>query len=118
MSLFYIGEEEIDGGVQVIRVGGDLDFNAAPQLKETIGRRIAGGGRQLIIDLSDAAFIDSTGIGVIAGGLERATESGGTLAVVCDEPNVIRIFEVVGLDGLIPLHRSREDAVSSLARAV
>jgi anti-sigma B factor antagonist len=118
VNLFYIGEEEIDGGVHVIRVGGDLDFNAAPQLKESIVRRFDGGGSQLIIDLSDASFIDSTGIGVIAGGLERANEAGGSLAVVCDEPNVVRIFEVVGLDGLIPLHRSREDAVSSFARAV
>jgi anti-anti-sigma factor len=118
MNLFYIGEEEIDGGVQVIRVGGDLDFNAAPQLKESIVRHLHEGVRQLIIDLAEASFIDSTGIGVIAGGLEQATAAGASFAVVCDEPNVIRIFDVVGLSGLIPLHRSRGDAVSSLARAV
>lgn len=118
MSLFYVSEETIGEGTDVVVVGGDLDFEAAPEFKKCIDHRLDEGARRVILDLAAVGFIDSTAIGVVVGAINRLRESGGSLAVVSDEPNVRRIFDVVGLDDLTPLHSSRDDAISALAGAV
>ncbi len=102
----------------MIRVGGYVDFDVAPQLKKCILRRIDDGERFLVVDLSDAGFIDSTAIGVLVGALKRLDEAGGSLAVVCTNENVRGIFEIVGLEAVIPLHRSVDDALAAFAPAV
>jgi anti-sigma B factor antagonist len=117
MSAFTITEQPVGHDVRVIAVSGYVDFDAAPRLKQSIVGCIEAGGSRLVIDLAEAAFIDSTAIGVLVGALKRLNKSGGSLVVVCTVENVQNIFEIVGLEDVIPLHRSRDDAVSALARA-
>ncbi len=126
MSSFYIISDDttIDdvgcGDVAVLAVGGEVDYSASPQLREVIASHIKTGKRHLVIDLSAATFIDSTTIGVLVGAATRLQEAGGgSLAVVCADENekVLRIFEITGLDVMIALHRSREEALYALASA-
>jgi anti-sigma B factor antagonist len=116
MSFFQISAETASGGVHVLVVSGSIDFDAAPRLKSSIRSRLDEGGRHMVIDLSEADFIDSTAIGVLVATLKRLREEGGSLAVVCERANVRNIFEIVGLDDVIPLHRSRDDALRALAQ--
>jgi anti-sigma B factor antagonist len=117
MGFFEVNEEAIGEGVRVFRVTGDVDFDVAPQLKKRIVSRMEAGDRQLIVDLSGVGFIDSTAIGVLVASLKRLREAGGSLLVVCDNEDVRSIFETVGLESVIPLHRSHEDAFAALAHA-
>jgi anti-sigma B factor antagonist len=117
VGSFYLSEHATDSDVCVIRVGGYVDFDVAPQLKKCIVHRIEEGDRRIVVDLSDAGFIDSTAIGVLVGALKRLREAGGSLAVVCANDNVRGIFEIVGLENVIPLHSSRDDALAAVAQA-
>lgn len=112
-----IREESIAGGIDALLPGGYLDFDAAPRLKEHIVRLLDTGRRRLIVDLSTAGFIDSTGIGVLVGGFKRACEAGGSLVVVCADEQMRELFEIVGLADVIPLYGSRDHAVSALVQA-
>jgi anti-sigma B factor antagonist len=114
MGSFDISDDLIEGNARVFRVAGEIDFDGAPQLKRRIVSRIEAGDRQLIVDLSAVEFIDSTAIGVLVGALKRLSADGGTLAVVCDNEDVRSIFETVGLENVIPLHHSQEDAYAAL----
>ncbi len=116
MGSFYLSDHATEGGARFIRVGGYLDFDMAPQFKKCIVRRIEEGDRVIVIDLSDVGFIDSTAIGVLVGALKRLGEVGGSMAVVCTSHNVRSIFEMVGLENVIPLYESRDDAVAALAQ--
>ena len=118
MASFYLSDTVTQDDVCIIRVGGYVDFDVAPQLKHYIVDHIGTGARHLVIDLSDAGFIDSTAIGVLVGALKRLRDIGGSLDVVCDSENVRNIFEIVGLENVIPMHRSRDDALAALAQAV
>src|SRR5256885_15901603 len=81
-------------------------------------RTIKAGRRRLVLDLSDVTFIDSTAIGVIAGAVEKLDEAGGgALAIVCTHEKVMQIFEITGLDSVITVHPSREEALAALAVA-
>jgi anti-sigma B factor antagonist len=125
MGFFYVGDEATDAvatngdDVAVLLAGGELDYAASPQLKERLGESIDAGARHLVLDLSMATFIDSTAIGVLVGTVMRLREDGGSLTIVCAEENqrVLRIFEIAGVDSLITLHRSREEALSALVLA-
>jgi anti-sigma B factor antagonist len=123
MSSFYISDDvtatDLGGeNVAVLVAGGEIDYEASPQLKEHIVSQIKAGRRRLVLDLSSATFIDSTAIGVLVGAVTKLDEAGGgSLAVVCEHEKVLQIFEMVGLDSLIALHRSRAEALSALAMA-
>jgi anti-sigma B factor antagonist len=125
MSFFYIISDDamVDdvgrGDVALLAMGGEIDYDASPQLKERIADHIKSGRRHLVLDLSAATFIDSTAIGVLMGAVARLREAGGSLAVVCPDENesVLRIFQITGVENMIELHRSREGALSALALA-
>jgi anti-sigma B factor antagonist len=126
MSFFYISDgAPLDGwedsaDIAMLVAGGDIDYDASPKLREQLADRIHAGARRLVVDLSKVTFIDSTAIGVLVGAVMRLhEEGGGTLAVVCAAENrrVTRIFEIAGVDSLIALHRSREEALLELTGA-
>ena len=117
MSPYSITDDRIDDEVAVVAVNGYVDFDAAPTLKHNLADCIDAGTRHLIVDLTEAGFIDSTAIGTLVAALKRLEASGGSLVVVCTNENVRSIFELVGLEELINLHRSRDDAISALPRA-
>jgi anti-sigma B factor antagonist len=115
MAQYEIKEEFVDGGVEVVAVSGYLDFEASPDLKERVARRIEEGASNLIIDLSDTSFIDSTAIGVIVGVVKRLQTHGGSLAVVSGRPGFRNLFEIIGLDEVVHLHYTREHALTALS---
>ena len=128
MSFFYITDDVTardrrgDQDVAVLVAGGDIDYGATPQLRECIAEHIHAGRRRLVVDLTNVTFIDSTAIGALIGALMRLHQDGGgsgSVAVVCAEENrkVMRIFEIAGVENLIALHSTREQALAALARA-
>jgi anti-sigma B factor antagonist len=122
MRTFYIGDdakvEDADPGLAVLVVGGEVDYEVSPQLKARLMKAIKAGTRRLVLDLTDVSFIDSTAIGVIAGAVERLDEmGGGSVAVVSTHEKVMQIFEITGLDNVLTVHSTREDALAALAVA-
>jgi anti-sigma B factor antagonist len=123
MRTFFISdnlpvEQTSDGDLAILAMGGELDYEASPQLRARLVGAIKAGGRRLVLDLSDVTFIDSTAIGVLAGTVARLDEAGGgSLAVVSTHEKVLQIFEITGLDSVISLHSSREEAVSAFSLA-
>jgi anti-sigma B factor antagonist len=101
--------------IAVIVVDGHVDFDTAPVLKQNIVRQVNEGSRHLVIDLTGADFIDSTAIGVLVAAYKRLQQSCGSLAIACTNENILNVFEIVGLHDMIPIHRSRDDAISALA---
>ncbi len=126
MSFFYITDDVMpDGGngdddVVVLTAAGEIDYEAAPQLRERILEHTKAGRRRLLLDLSTVTFIDSTAIGVLVGAITGLQDvNGGSLMIVCIEENkrVLRILEISGVTSLVTLHPSREHALSTLATA-
>ena len=112
---FHIDDESIDAETHVIELGGEVDLYTAPEFKERLVQVIEDGKKNLVVDLSKATFIDSTTLGVLVGGVKRLRPSGGSLALVCTDQNISKIFEITGLDRVFPIHGSREEALQSVA---
>lgn len=85
--------------------------------QESVGEQLlaaldASGG-SLIIDMSDAVFVDSAGLGVLIAAQRRARESRTRLAVVAEHPIVLHMFELAGADQLLTVYPSVHEALAS-----
>lgn len=67
----------------------------------------------LIVDLTEVSFIDSTGLGVLVTALKHTREAGGSLDVVVAAPRVLKVLALTGLDVVIPLHATLDEALAS-----
>jgi anti-sigma B factor antagonist len=125
MGFFYIGDEAAadpshSEDVAVLVAGGELDFAASPQIRDRLTERIDAGATRLILDLSGATFVDSTAIGALVSVATLLNDlDGGSLLLVCPDENrrVLRIFEIAGVESLMAVHGSREEALAELATA-
>ena len=84
-------------GNPVLAIRGELDLAAAPQLRRVVGSLMGSGARHMIVDLSEASFIDSSGMGALLWADHRLHAVGGELTAVNPQPNVARAFEIAGL---------------------
>jgi anti-sigma B factor antagonist len=109
-SIFVISQRELAGDTTVLSVEGELDLSSAPRLKWALADSQSEGAKHLIVDLSEVTFIDSTALGVLVGA-QRAMDEGLHLAIVCAEENVLRIFELTGLDGMFEILPNLDDAL-------
>jgi anti-sigma B factor antagonist len=96
----------------VITVLGDIDLAAAPALRHEVLALLGDGFRQIALDLTPTDFMDSTGLGVVVAIWKRVRVQGGTFAVVCPEPRLKRIFQVIDLDKVLPLHTTVDEVTS------
>ena len=82
-----------------VRLLGELDMSTAPQLREELLRLAsgAGGPAQVTVDLSELAFVDSTGLSELITGLKRLRQGGGDMALRSPTPATRRVLEITGL---------------------
>ena len=81
----------------VVQLIGEIDVFASPEVKSALVGLIKDGHNLLVIDFAKVAYIDSTGLGALVAALKGARENGGSIAVVCTNPQIRRIFDITGL---------------------
>ena len=108
---FSVASRVVDG-VAVIAVTGELDAHTAPAVREAVEAVIAPGAR-VVVDLSAISFLDSTGLGVFVTALKHLREGEGSLDLVIASPRVLKVFELTGLDVVIPIHEELGSALDS-----
>jgi anti-sigma B factor antagonist len=113
---FDINTEELGNDAFVIALSGEVDLYTAPEFKQQLLDVIGRGGKELVVDLSDTTFIDSTTLGVLVGGVKRLRPNGGQLTLVCSDRNITKIFEITGLNKVFPIYETRVEAVESLGQ--
>lgn len=86
-----------DGTITVVPAG-DVDVSCASELREAINAALEAGDAELVVDLAQVPYIDSTGIGVLVGAAHRALDDGRRLRVVNPQRNVARVFGLLGID--------------------
>jgi anti-sigma B factor antagonist len=107
---FLITRRELADDTSLLSVEGDLDLASAPSLKWALADLQSAGSRHVVVDLARVTFIDSTALGVLVGA-QRALDPGVKLAIACSEENVLRIFELTGLDGMFEIVPTLQEAL-------
>jgi len=105
--------EQVTDEVWVVALTGEVDLYTAPEFKQQLLDVIALGASQVVVDLTDTTFIDSTTLGVLVGGVKRLRPNGGQLLIVCSDRNITKIFEITGLNRVFAIHATRAEALAS-----
>ncbi|HEX6229884.1 MAG TPA: STAS domain-containing protein [Solirubrobacterales bacterium] len=93
---FKLSERDLRPGCQEIEVQGELDLAVSDQLRDSLDRAAEDHG-EILIDLEDCEFIDSTGIAAIVRADQEMSERGGRLALFAPSGQVLRLLSLIGL---------------------
>jgi anti-anti-sigma factor len=74
-------------------------------------------GKDIVVDLSAASFIDSVALGVLTWALEKCQEAGLRLFLVIGDQRILRVFELTGLTGSFAIFTTRAELVEHLSQA-
>lgn len=101
----------------VLEVAGEVDVYTGPTLRDRIADLLDAGAHDLVVDLGRVDFIDSTGLGVLVGALNRARELGGSLQLICAQERVLKLLRITGLDQVFTVRSTLEEALATLDAA-
>ncbi len=100
-------------GVTVVVPTGDLDMEAADQIRRTLTELIDKGQLKLVMDLGSVGYIDSSGLGTLVAAMKQARAAGGNLKLCALQDDVRSIFEMTRLIKVMAVHATRQEAVAS-----
>lgn len=112
---FLVEEEHPSPGTALFSVRGEADLHVAPDVRDRIAAAIADGASEVVVDLSDATFVDSMTLGVLLAAMKRLRARGGQLRLVVPRAEVRRIFEITLLDRVFSLYGTRQEALVAAA---
>jgi anti-sigma B factor antagonist len=95
----------------VVSTSGRLDLLAATAMKRRLETLLAEGWTQLVVDLAEVPFIDSSGLGALIGALKAARIGGGDLRIARPNEQVRYVLEVSTLDRVFALYATVEEAL-------
>ena len=102
-----------EGDWSILSVKGEVDVYTAPKLREELIKLVEARKYRIIVDLEGVEFLDSTGLAVLVGGLNRFKENNGILAICCTKDQILRVFSLTGLNKVFPIHETIEAATAS-----
>ena len=113
---FEVATTDLADGVACVVLTGEIDLLAAPAVRQALADVIDAGTGRLVVDLSDATFIDSITLGVLVGANKRLRAREGVLVIACGNTNIRTIFEITLLDRIFDIVDSKESALSLLRK--
>jgi anti-sigma B factor antagonist len=105
-----VSDYTTDDDLTVINVEGEIDVYTAPKLREKLIDLVNKGKYHLLVDMEKVEFLDSTGLGVLVGGLKRVRAHDGSLELVCTQERILKIFRITGLTKVFGIFDSVDDA--------
>jgi anti-sigma B factor antagonist len=106
---------DVQGDVVVARVTGELDIAGASRTGDRIADSVPTSAAGLVVDFSDLAFIDSSGIAMLFGLARRLDSRRQRLRVVATPGGpVSRVLDIVEFERAAPVHSEPETAIADL----
>jgi stage II sporulation protein AA (anti-sigma F factor antagonist) len=102
-------------GVAVVVLTGAVDTRSATVFRDAVASATAGGARAVVVDLRAATRLDAAGLGVIVMAARRLGT--GAVSVVVTHAGLARTLRSCGLDRLLGVHQTRDEAVRAAGAA-
>jgi anti-sigma B factor antagonist len=117
-----IPQFEINSGpgpdeVYVVHVAGEVDMSHEEELRGELRTAVASDSKGIVVDLTECEFIDSSGVRALLLSREAQNSDDGSerLAVAASSEQILRILTVMGIDRVIPVRPTVEEAASEIS---
>jgi anti-sigma B factor antagonist len=111
-----VNVRESEGDAYVVDLIGEIDVYTSPKVKDAIIKLIDREHYNLVINLEKVRYLDSTGWGVLIGGLKRVREHGGSVNLVCTNLQIKKLFNIMGLVKIFGIFDDEQSAIKALPR--
>lgn len=101
------------GDKSVVTLRGEIDVYTAPRLRQAIIDLVDAGATHIVVDMEKVDFLDSTGLGVLVGGLKRVRLKEGSLSIVANQDKILKIFDITGLNKIFSIYPSIDEAAGA-----
>ncbi len=99
----------------IVKIFGELDHHSCDEIRNKLDKEImVKNPKNLVFDMESLNFMDSSGIGVIIGRYKKILLSGGKVGIINIKPQVKRIYDICGLNKIIPLYNDLKQAMKSM----
>jgi len=95
--------------VKVVQPVGILDDIRAGQLRREVGEVVASGANQVLIDLKDVTFVNSSGLSALVSALKTVRTSGGKLFLCSVNDQVKMLFQLTRMDQVFEVFENQAD---------
>ena len=96
----------LEGNMARVTVAGELDLHTTQLLVQAFTAALQKDARELIVDLGDCEFLDSTALGAFVEASQRLKRMGRRLVLVAPRRELRHTFEIFGIDRLLAIHDS------------
>ena len=103
-------------GMKVLCLSGYIDAYSLPLFKEVMTQMLDEVENDLIIDMRDVTYMDSSGFGVLITAIKRLIPKAGTINLTGCSSAISRLMHVTHLDTIISLHRNIDDAIKAISQ--
>jgi anti-sigma B factor antagonist len=110
---FHLESISAGGDCAVLRIDGEIDAYAAPQIRDQVIDLARNGTVHVIADLRGAGFLDSAGLGALVGSRTGLRARGGSLRLVASADRILQTLRITGLSGAFALHSCVLDAITA-----
>jgi anti-sigma B factor antagonist len=102
--------------VYLVRVAGEVDMSHEKELQAELRAAVEADARGIVVDLTGCEFIDSSAIRALLLSREEKNPQRGaeSLAVAASSEQILRILAVMGIDQVIPIEPTVEEAAAAL----
>jgi anti-anti-sigma factor len=94
----------------VVALPAEIDMATAAAIGEQVAAALAPGVHAVIADMTATTFCDSAGISMLIRAKKRAAVRGAELRLLLPCPNVLRVLKIQGVDAVLPVYDSLEQA--------
>lgn len=96
----------------VVRMKGDLDIvNSGDFKKWVVDHLIASGKKNIVLDMSNLNYMDSSGLGVIISIQKHCKLNGGSLSIFGLNDQIRKLLELTSLDRILKIRNNLEEAL-------
>lgn len=111
-----ITEKELEDGTVVLGLSGRLDPTTVATLEDRLSQAVAGGAKNVILDLAALDYISSAGLRVLLVGAKQLKGKQGTLALCAARRTVKEVLNIAGFSSIMKVFETEQDAVEGLGK--
>ncbi len=105
------------GNTLVVKIHGDFDLQLADYCRREIDQNLQD-AKNILFDLTDISFIDSSGLGVILGRYRKVKDIKGNVVIANSDSKIVKLLNLSGITRLIPVYPNKAQALNFLAGKV
>lgn len=105
---------EVAADRAVLVAGGRLDLVSAHELRAAVEQVVAAGRNRVVIDMAGVPFVDSSGLGMLVGGLKHARQAGGELRIAAPADQVTSVLALTKLSRILRPYDTVDEALENL----